>query len=88
MINIASATMTKTQMNEGVLLLFTSWWIIIVGFFLLVTYMLYGKVKIFRNIGDVFMTFSFIKRTKLILLSYSLLALLVGIVGLFAASLH
>lgn len=60
-------------------------WLVIIGVFFLSTYFLYGRVGVFTSIGDLFIRFSFIKRTKMILLSYGLLAIFIGVIGLLVA---
>ena len=69
-------------MNYSIILLVSSCWIIFLGFLFIVAYMFHGKNKLLTTFGDFFIEFSFVKRTKLILLSYGVLALLVGGVGL------
>ncbi len=58
-------------------------WIIFIGCLFFITYIFYEKSNIFKAIGDFFINFSFVKRTKTILLSYGFLCIFVGIVGLF-----
>ena len=56
-------------------------WIVLIGLLLIVTYVFYEKFKIFKIIGDVIIGFSFVKRDKLILLSYGILTLFIGLMG-------
>jgi len=56
-----------------------SYWLIFIGMMLIVTYLLYDKSKLFRSIGDFIIAFSFVKRTKTILISYAFLFMFVGV---------
>ena len=71
--------------SSTVLQIFSIWLMLMAGIFLL-TYFLEEKNKFFKSIADFFIAFSFIKRTKNILLSYAVLSALIGLIGLFISS--
>lgn len=73
-----------SQMRE-IMMIVASAWVIVVGVFFIATYFLYGRLRAFTSIGNFFIRFSFIKRTRTILLSYGLLTLFIGLMGLLAS---
>jgi len=73
--------------SNTVLQIFSIWLIFMGGIFLL-SYLLSDKNRFFRSIANFFIAFSFIKRTKSILLSYAVLATLIGLIGLFFSSIQ
>jgi len=73
--------------SKTVLMIFSVWLILIGGMFTL-SYLFADKNRFFRSIANFFIAFSFIKRTKSILLSYAVLATLIGLIGLFFSSIQ
>jgi multisubunit Na+/H+ antiporter MnhB subunit len=61
------------------LIMFASYWLIFIGMLFISIYIMYDKHKLFRSIGDFFIAFSFVKRTKTILISYGFLFIFIGV---------
>ena len=57
-------------------------WVVLLGVFFVLTYVLYERSPTLHSIGDFFIKFSFLKRTKSILLGYGFLAITIGLLGL------
>ena len=74
-----------TSMDNNFVILLFSIWIVVIGIFFVITFLLYDRISVFKKIGNIFIEFSLIKRTKLILLSYGCLALFIGVIGLLVS---
>lgn len=72
--------MSESANNIFNIIAFT--WILLIGILFILSYLLYDKNRILKAFGDFFIQFSFIKRTKTILLSYGLLAILIWLLWL------
>jgi len=68
-------------MHNATMILAFSIWLIFLGGFLIVTYFFADKNKFLGAVAIFFVSFSVIKRTKTILLSYATLLILVGLFG-------
>lgn len=71
--------------HNPTVILFFSIWLLFVGLIVLGSYFLKERIAFFRYVADFLIAFSFVKRTKNILLSYAALLFLIGLAGcLFA----
>jgi len=69
-------------MDNKFTMLFISIWILLFGAFFIILYLFHDRNTFLNKLGNVIIELSFIKRTKLILLSYGLLALFIGLIGM------
>ena len=69
-------------LHGEIAILILSSWIIFAGFIVLMTYFFRDKNMLFKYISDFLISFSFVKRTNTILLSYASLLFIIGLVGL------
>ena len=67
--------------HNSKVILFCSLWLLVLGFIVLGSYFLKDKNVFFKSIADFLISFSFVKRTKSILISYSFLLLFLGLIG-------
>jgi len=56
-------------------------WVFMLAIFFITCYLGYDKNVLLKNISNIFIEFSIIRRTKTILVSYALICLFVGVIG-------